>query len=111
MLGCVQLFATPWTVAQLTSLSRGFSSQEYWSGLPFPPSGDLPDPGIKPTSPVSPTLAVGFITEPNGKLKYYFYKVLEVYMSDLSKVIGLCLLLHKFYNKIYEFRIIYCRFK
>ena len=41
-------FATPWTVARQT-LSVGFPRQEYWSGLPFPP-GDLPDPGIKPTS-------------------------------------------------------------
>ena len=71
--------ATPWTAAHLTSLSMGFSSQEYWNGLPFPPSGDLPDPGIKPTSPVSPTLVAGFfIAEPNGKPKYYFYKVLKV---------------------------------
>ena len=38
------------------SLSRGLSRQEYWNGLPFPPPGDLPDPGVKPTSPVSPAL-------------------------------------------------------
>ena len=44
----VQLFATPWTVAPL---SMGFSRQEYWSGLPFPSSGNLPDPGIEPRSP------------------------------------------------------------
>ena len=47
----VRLFATPWTVACQASLSMGFSRQEYWSGLLFPPPGDLPDPGIKPTSP------------------------------------------------------------
>ena len=40
----------------------GFPRQEYWSGLPFPPPGDLPDPGIKPESPVSPALAGGFFT-------------------------------------------------
>ena len=40
----------------------GFSRQEYWSGLPFPPLGNLPDPGIEPTSPESPTLAGGFFT-------------------------------------------------
>ena len=40
----------------------GFSRQEYWSGLPFPSPGDLPDPGIKPASPVSPALAGGFLT-------------------------------------------------
>ena len=47
----VRLFATPWTVAYQALLSMGFSRQEYWSGLPFPSPGDLPDPGIKPGSP------------------------------------------------------------
>ena len=42
---------TPWTLAQQAPLSMGFSRQEYWSGLPFPSPGDLPDPGIKPRSP------------------------------------------------------------
>ena len=51
---------TPWTVAHQAPLSMGFSRQEHWSGLPFPPPGDLPDPGIQPTSPVSPALADGF---------------------------------------------------
>ena len=48
---CVQLCLTLWTVAQQAPLSMGFSRQEYWSGLPFPSPGDLPDPGIKPMSP------------------------------------------------------------
>ena len=43
--------ATPWTVACQASLSMGFSRQEYWSGLPFPSPGDLPDPGIELVSP------------------------------------------------------------
>ena len=47
----VQLFARPWTVAHQASLSMEFSRQEYWSGLPFPSPGDLPDPGIEPGSP------------------------------------------------------------
>ena len=47
----VQLFATPWTVAYQAPLSMGFSRQEYWSGLPFPSPGDLPDPGIELGSP------------------------------------------------------------
>ena len=47
-----QLFVTPWTVAHQSALSIGFSRQEHWSGLPFPSPGDLPDPGIKPMSPV-----------------------------------------------------------
>ena len=46
--------ATPWMLAYQASLSMGFSRQEYWSGLPFPPAGGLPDMGIKPASPVSP---------------------------------------------------------
>ena len=44
----VQLFVTPWTVAHQAPLSMGFSRQENWSGLPFPPPGDLPYPGIDP---------------------------------------------------------------
>ena len=54
--------ATPWTVAHQAPLSMGFSRQEYWSGLPYPPPGDLPDPGIEPTSLTSPALAGGFFT-------------------------------------------------
>ena len=49
LLGPVRLFATPWTVAYQPTM--GFSRQEYWSGLPFPSPGDLPDPGIEPESP------------------------------------------------------------
>ena len=47
----VRLFETLWTVAPQAPLSMGFSRQEYWSGLPFPSPGDLPDPGIEPRSP------------------------------------------------------------
>ena len=47
----VRLFVTPWTVAYKASLSMGFSRQEYWSGLPLPSPGDLPDPEIEPGSP------------------------------------------------------------
>ena len=47
----VRLFATLWTVAHQASPSMGFSRQEYWSGLPFPSPGDLPDPGIELRSP------------------------------------------------------------
>ena len=48
---CVRLFATPWTAASQAPPSMGFSRQEYWSGLPFPSPGYLPDAGIKPGSP------------------------------------------------------------
>ena len=50
-LSLVQLFVTPWTVAHQAALSMGFPRQEYWSGLPFPSPGDLPDLGIEPRSP------------------------------------------------------------
>ena len=58
----VQLFATLWTVACQALLSREFSRQEYWSGLPFPPPWGLPNPRIEPTSLASPALAGGFFT-------------------------------------------------
>ena len=64
----VWLFVTPRTVTHQASLSMEFSRQEYWSGFPFPTPGDLPDPGIEPTSPESPALAGRFFTtEPPGK--------------------------------------------
>ena len=53
VLSCVQLLAIPWTVAHQAPLSMEFSRQEYWSGLPFPSPGYLPDLGIKTSSPVS----------------------------------------------------------
>ena len=64
-LSSVLLFVTLWTVAHQAPLSMGFSRQEYWNELPFPPPGNLPNPGIESTSP---TLADGFFTtEPPGK--------------------------------------------
>ena len=62
LLSHVWFFATPWTVACQSPLSMGFSRQEYWRGLPFPPPGNLPDPGIKPMSLMSPALAGRFFT-------------------------------------------------
>ena len=58
----VQLFAILWTVAHQAPLSVKFSRQEPWSGLPCPPSGDLPNPGIEPASLIPPTKAGGFFT-------------------------------------------------
>ena len=67
MLSCVRLFVIPWTVAHQAPLSMGFSRQEYWSGLPFPPLGDLSNPVIELTSSA---LAGGFFTtEPPRKPK------------------------------------------
>ena len=58
VISCVQLLANLWTVAHKSPLSMGSYRQEYWSGLPFPSPGNLPNPGIKPVSPVSSTLQV-----------------------------------------------------
>ena len=58
----VRLSATPWTAAHQAPLFLGFSRQEYWTGLPCPPPGDLPDPGNKPEALTSPALAGGFFT-------------------------------------------------
>ena len=55
-------FVTLWTIACQAPLAKRFSRQEYWSGLPFPSPGDLPNRGIKPTSLVLPALAKGFLT-------------------------------------------------
>ena len=65
MLSRVLLFATPWTIVHQASLSTEFPRQEYWSELPFPSAGGLPNPGTKL---LSPALAVSlFTTEPPGK--------------------------------------------
>ena len=64
----VCLFITSWTITRQTPLSMEFSRKEYWSGLPFPPPGDLPDSGIKLTCLVSPALLGGvYTTEAPGK--------------------------------------------
>ena len=62
LLSRVRLLVTQWTAALQPPLSMGFSRQEHWSGLPCPPPGDLPDPGIEPTSLLSPALAGMFFT-------------------------------------------------
>ena len=73
---CVQLFVIPWTVTHQTPLSMGFSRQEYLTGLPCPPPGDLPDPGIEPVSLASPAVAGGFFitsTTCEATLKFILY--------------------------------------
>ena len=63
---------TPWAVAHQASVSMEFSRQEYWSGLPFPPPGDLPDPGIEPMSPASPSLQANSLPlSHRGSLQYF----------------------------------------
>ena len=66
----VRLFVNSWTVACQAPLSMGFSRQEYWSGLPCPPPGDLPNPGIEPAFLKSPALAGGFFTASAQRKRY-----------------------------------------
>ena len=61
-LSCVQLLEAPWTAARQAPLSMGFFRQEYWSGLPFPAPGDLPNLGMEPEFLASPALAGRFFT-------------------------------------------------
>ena len=69
----VRLLATPWTVAHQAPLSMGFSRQEFWGGLPCPPPGDLPDPGMETASPVAPALTGRlFSTESPGKPTFIY---------------------------------------
>ena len=88
-------FATPWTVACQAPLSRGFSRQEYWSGLPFPSPGDLPNPKIKPAAPA---------LQVNSKL---FFKTLQFFLLNSSFVtLGYyCyILIRNVYQKILSLR-------
>ena len=76
-LSCVWLFAIPWMVVCQAPPSIRFSRQEYWSGLPFPSPGDLPDTGIEPMSSASPALAGRFFTTvPPGKPPSKWSKIL-----------------------------------
>ena len=70
MLSRVRLFATPWTVACQAPPSLGFSRQGYWSGLPFPSPGDLPNPGIELGSPA--LQADALLSEPQKGLRIMF---------------------------------------
>ena len=92
---CVQLFVTPYTLAHQDPLSMGFFLQEYWSRLPCPPPGDIPDPGIKPVSPASPAFQVDSLpAESSGKPIYiqlykkrYYISTYHIYISIISKYI------------------------
>ena len=85
----VRLFAAPRTVVHQAPLSMGFSRQECWSGWPFPSPGDLPDPGIKPESPV---LASGFFTTESPGKSLYFSKI-KLFRKEESCHLGLVCLL------------------
>ena len=82
-LSCVQLFLTPRTVAHQALPSMEFSRQEYWSGLPFPSPGDLPDPGIKPGSPTLQADALP--SEPPGSFIPYSHFFFSVFLGQFIK--------------------------
>ena len=71
----VWLFVTPWTVTQWAAVSMGFSKQRYWSGLPFPPWGDLPDLGIEPGSPALPALPLCWATREALIYKHFDFDI------------------------------------
>ena len=82
-LQCVRIFVTPWTVAHQAPLSMGLSRQEYWSGLPGPPPGHLPDPGIEPVSPASSGLqAESLLLSHQGSPVIF----ISFYMSHLTEL-------------------------
>ena len=102
----VKLFATPWTVAHQAPLSMGFSRQEYWSGLPFLSSGDLPDPGIDR----SPALqADSLLPEPPGKP--YIYNIVSVSAIQQSEAviyiyIYIYLYLFRYFSYVCHYRVL-----
>ena len=80
---CFQLFESPWTVACQAPLSMGFFRKEYWSGFPFPPPRDLPNPGIEPASLMSPALQVDSLPlEPPGKSFSYPYTYIHYFLDS-----------------------------
>ena len=102
LLQCARLFATPWTVALQAPVFMGFSRQEYWSGLPCPPPGDLPDPGIELISLKSHTLTGRFSTTstswepPILWLRYWKWNEVDISSSSsLCTWRRLCLSLYK----------------
>ena len=100
----VQLFATLWTVACQAPLSMGFSRQEYWSGLPSPTPGDLPNPGIKCMSLMSPALAGRFFTTRTTcsgvwkKMNTYLWLSLKKWLNVKKKYVHI--ILHMFWSTV-----------
>ena len=86
----VHLLVTPWTVAHQAPLSMGFSRQEYWSGLPCPPPGDLPSQRIEPMSPA--LQADSFLSEPAGKPESFLE--VEIILTLYLQSILVCALGH-----------------
>ena len=96
LLSHVESFATPWTVACQAPQDMGFSRQEYWSGLPLPPAGNLPHPGIKLGFPASSTLAGGFFTtEPAGRP--YLHEAFSYFFFSSKNYIFSCTFIYMLY--------------
>ena len=83
---CVWLLATLWTVTHQAPLSMGFSRQEHWSGLPYPPPGDLPDPWVEPGSLTTPPLISGFFTTSATCQIIAFYTLNNLHFCQLWNV-------------------------
>ena len=88
VLSRVRLFVTPWTVDHQAPLSMGFSRQEYWTGLPCPPPGDLPNPEMEPMSLISLALAGRFfttsatITYQHINVHLFIFKILDRFEAN-----------------------------
>ena len=109
--GRVQLFATLWTVAHQAHLSMGFYKSEYWSGLPWPPPGDLPNPGIELVSLMSPAMSdEPFTTSTTWEVIYLsIYTHTHTYIH-VNKYTNLCIIcdiyVHTYIHKYFSFFII-----
>ena len=105
----------PWTVAHLAPLSMGFFRQEYWSGLPFPPPGDLPNPGIEPESPVFPALQMDYLpTKLSGKPPIYCYlNSISIFLGQNKLTSKSCssflLLISHSYKMLLHWTKVYCQ--
>ena len=100
-------FATPWTTARQAPLSTGFSRQDNWNGLPRPPPGDIPDPGIKPTSLKSPALAGMFFTTTTTWEAIYIHILLIILfhyslLQDIVLYSRTSLFICFIYNSLYQ---------
>ena len=95
----VWFFEIPWTVARQALLSMGFSQQEFWSGLPFPPPGNLPKPGIKLRSPTAPALQAGF------SFFLFFFKKPLSYQGSPIRCYGNILKIFTYQSKVTSIKI------